>query len=263
MTRARALAGALLVLAAPAAALARPATAQTTAGALAFAPPLDRPMTYRVTTRRLSREGGLISFSLVYALQWHRLGRGYRLDATLERIESDARPRLVGALTGVLQPLVGEAVSYLVSADGRSVDLADPDGLWARVAARTEALGARAERPEARAAAAMLASLSAEEREEMAVADIRALVGPANEALARGGADARVGTHDGQRRITSVGTGTIPAAGGDRPLRIESAWTVDAATGLLLHERQQNWLTDPASGARTLVEERVRALDFL
>lgn len=259
----RGLAGALLMLALPAAALAGPATARTTAGVPVFAPPLDQPMTYRVTTRRLSREDGLISFSLVYALQWSRLGRGYRLDATLDRIESDARPQLVAALTGVLQPLVGEAVSYLVSTDGRSVELADPDGLWARVAARTEALGAKASRPEARAVAAMLAALPAEERAEMAAADIRALVAPANEALAQSGADAGVAAGDGRRTVTRVDADGIAAAGGDRPLRIESSWTIDTATGLVVGGRQQSWLAGPKSEALTLVEERVRTLAFL
>lgn len=257
MMRARGLAGALLLLALPAAGLADDAIAQTTTRAPAFAPPLDRPMTYRVTTRRLSREGGLISFSLVYALQWHRLGRGYRLDATLDRIESDARPQLVGALTAMLQPLVGEPIAYLVPADGRSVDLADSDGLWARVAARTEALGAKAERPEARAVAAMLAALPAEQRDELAAAEIRALVAPANAVLREGDAD-----ENGRRIVTRVETDRISGPDGNLPLRIESTWAIDTATGLVLDERQQNWLTDPASGARTLVEERVRALSF-
>lgn len=258
MTGARALAGALLMLALPTVALAEPAPVPPAARASAFAPPLDQPMHYQVTTRRLSREGTLISFSLVYVLRWSRLGRGYRLDATLDRIESDARPELVAALTGVLQPLVGEPVSYLVSADGHSVELADPDGLWARVAARTEALGAQASRPEARAFAAMLAALPPEERAAMAAADIRALVAPANDALAPGGTAAG----DGRRTVTRIESDALRAADGERPLRIESTWTIDEATGLVLRERRQSWLAQPQSGGRTLVEERVRALSF-
>jgi hypothetical protein len=262
MTGTRALAGALLMLALPAATLAEPAPVPPAAGASAFAPPLDQPMHYRVTTRRLSREGTLISFSLVYALRWSRLGRGYRLDATLDRIESDARPELVAALTGVLKPLVGEPVSYIVSADGHSVELADPDGLWARVAARTEALGAKASRPEARAFAAMLAALPPEERAAMAAADIRALVAPANDALASGGTSAAVTAGDGRRTVTRIEADALHVADRERPLRIESTWTIDEATGLVLRERRQSWLAQPRGQARTLVEERVRALSL-
>src|SRR3546814_3885894 len=52
-----------------------------------FAPPVGVPLRYRVTTRRIGRDGTLIDFALVYALQWQRTGRGYRLDSVLERIE--------------------------------------------------------------------------------------------------------------------------------------------------------------------------------
>src|SRR3546814_11126333 len=85
-----------------------------------FAPPLGEPLSWQVTMRRLGRDGSLIGFSSVYRLQWSRLGRGYRLDATLLRIESDARPELVQALTAVLQPLIGQSVAHPVAADGRS-----------------------------------------------------------------------------------------------------------------------------------------------
>src|SRR3546814_11194067 len=96
-----------------------------------FAPPLGEPLSWQVTMRRLGRDGSLIGFSSVYRLQWSRLGRGYRLDATLLRIESDARPELVQALTAVLQPLIGQrdrksvvsgkCVSVRVDSGGRRI----------------------------------------------------------------------------------------------------------------------------------------------
>ena len=57
-------AGALLLLAAPETATAEPPAA-VAVRELRFAPPVGQPMAYRVTTRRISRNGTLISFSLV------------------------------------------------------------------------------------------------------------------------------------------------------------------------------------------------------
>ena len=37
-------------------------------------------------------------------------------------------------------------------------------------------------------------------------------------------------------------------------------WTIDSTTGLVMREQRQSWIADPDSAARTLVEERVRAL---
>src|SRR3546814_5483787 len=133
-----------------------------------FAPPLGEPLSWQVTMRRLGRDGSLIGFSSVYRLQWSRLGRGYRLDANLLRIESDARPELVQALTAVLQPLIGQSVAYLVAADGRPVELAAPNALGARITGRTDALAPDPPRPEARAIAALLQGLSPAQRAELA-----------------------------------------------------------------------------------------------
>jgi hypothetical protein len=234
------------------------------AAAQRFAPPVGQPMTYRVTTRRISRSGTLISFSLVYALEWQGAGRGYRLDAVLRRIESDARPVLVRALTGLVQPLVGERVTYLIDAEGRHVTLADPGQLWARVAEKTQALAAGAKAPEAQQVAALLASLPEAERDKLVAADIRALIAPANADIpATADGDASVSIrHDGARlSIAKVEKGEVAAV--DKaapPLDVDMLWTVDTATGLVLNEQRQSWIAEPGSDARTLVEERVRAL---
>ncbi|HMO76900.1 MAG TPA: hypothetical protein PKD99_09645 [Sphingopyxis sp.] len=251
MTLAGALGGALLLLAAPEAA-ASPTDAAPVAEPR-FAPPLDRPLSYRVTTRRLGRSGALIEFALVYTLEWQRAGRGYRLDATLLRIESDARPELVQALTGLLQPIVGEPVAYLVDAEGRGVTLADPQALWTRVARRTHDLAASAASPEARQVADLLAALPEAERDKAIGADIRALIAPADAAAEPG---EQVGGH---RTIARVDHAELRPG---TPLRIDMLWTIDAASGLVLREQRQSWVTEPGTEARTLVEERIRALDI-
>lgn len=258
MRGATALVGAVLLLAASAPAAAQPETVAQPAADIAFAPPLGRPLTYRVTTRKLSRSGKLIGFTLVYDLGWERLGRGYRLSATLARIESDARPELVKALTGLLDPLVGETLAYLVPADGSSVELVDPEALWARVTGDAAALGTAARQPEAQQVGQMLAALPPAERDRLASADIRALVAAAN-VIPEGSAIA-TGDGAGHRTVTRTERETLPGAAGGQVLRTVTAWTIDPATGLVLWQRRQGWL-EGGEGAAALVEEHVRALD--
>ncbi len=260
--------GALLLLAAQP--LPSPAPGDAPAAAtkhFQFAPPVGRPMTYRVTTRRIGREGSLINFSLVYALQWQRVGRGYRLEAVLQQIDSDARPEVTRALSLMLDPLVGEPMAYLVAPDGSRVDLVDPDGLWERVTARIEAVGAKAGRPEARQLAQLIAALPAAERDRLATADIRALIAPANGAIPLSaqaeGASVSI-LHDGAlQAIAKVERDSAPVAGAAKPLEIDNLWTVDTTTGLVMREQRQSWIVDADSDGRTLVEERVRALELV
>ncbi len=85
MTPLGGLCGALLLIAQP---LTTPGDmAIATTEEVAFAPPVGRAMVYRVTTRRVGRDGALINFSLIYALQWQRIGRCYQLAAHLPRID--------------------------------------------------------------------------------------------------------------------------------------------------------------------------------
>lgn len=253
--------GALLFVAQPAASP-PPASPPAPIAVSQFAPPLDQPTAYRVTTRRLSRDGSLISFSLIYALQWQRVGRGYQLVATLQRIDSDARPEVTRALTAVLQPLVGEPVTYLVAPDGSRIDLADAEALWESAIARTEAIGAAAGQAEAKQMAALIAALPADQRSDMASADIRALVAPANAAIpASGGTSVSMRQDGTMQTIALVEHDRLAAGAGGSPLEIDNLWTIDTATGLVVREQRQSWIVEPGSDVRTLVEERIRALE--
>lgn len=223
----------------------------------AFAPPLGRAMTYRVTTRRAGRDGSPVSFTLVYALQWQRLGRGYQLQAVLERIESDAPPPVTRALTMMLQPLVGERLAYLVPGDGSRIDLVDPEGVWARVTARIEAVGANGNREEARRLAALIAALPEAERDRLVTADVRALLVPANAIIGQGVAED--GAADGPLR--TVVRVERDGRAGSVALRIDQRWTVDTTTGLVMRERRQSWVTPTSGGEPTLAEERLRVLE--
>ena len=256
---------ALLLIAQPLAASGDAAVAAT--AQVQFAPPVGRAMTYRVTTRRVGRNGALINFSLVYALQWQRIGRGYQLNAVLQPIDSDAPQAVTRALTVMLQPLVGEEVAYLVAPDGNRIDLVDPTGLWERVTARMQATGAEAGRPEAKQLAELIAALPAAERDRLATADIRAMVAPANAAIpvAPIGEGAGVSTtQNGRlRTIAKVERGTIAPAGAAQVLDTDHVWTIDTATGLVIRERRQSWIAGENGSERTLVEERERALEFV
>jgi len=258
MTLLGGLGGALLLLAQP---LTTPDDMAVAATAkVAFAPPVGRAMIYRVTTRRVGRDGSPIEFSLVYALQWQRIGRGYQLAATLQRIDSDAPPAVTRALTMMLQPLVGEEVAYLVAPDGGRIDLVDPEGLWERASARIQATGAGGNRAAAQQLAALIAALPAEERDRLVTADVRALVAPANGAIRA----ARPTDDTGGTLRTIAKAERLSAAVGKNaaPLEIDHKWVVDTATGLVMHERRQSWIAAADGDERTLAEERVRALEF-
>lgn len=248
----------LLMLAAEPAA--PPPPAVLIAAPARFAPPLGQPMTYRVTTRRLARDGSMASYTLVYALQWDRVGRGIQLLATLQRVESDARPELAAKVGQMLQPLVGQAVTYLVAPDGSRVDLVDPDGLWQRILGGTHDLGAGAAQPQARQVASILAALPAAERDRLATSDIRALVAAAS-AIPRTATTEVSIRQDGSLQTTvKHEAGEVVGGVATQPLAVEMSWTVDTATGLVIAERRQSFVSGP-EGDKRLVEERIRALD--
>lgn len=230
-----------------------------------FAPPVGQPLAYRVTTRRIGRDGSLMNFALVYALTWDRIGRGYQLKAVLQRIDSDAPPPVKRALTLMLEPLVGEEMTYLVAPDGSRIELVDPEGLWKRVTARVEAMGAGADRPEAKQLAQLLAALPAADRDRLATADIRALVAPANGSIpvAAEAEGASISMQDGAtlRTIAKVERASVGGGAAAQPLEIDNLWTVDIATGLVVREQRQSWTVEAEGGERTLVEERVRSLE--
>lgn len=267
MTLAGGLGGVLLLLAAQAAPDAGPGPDQAAAAPhIRFAPPIGQPMTYRVTTRRIGRDGSLVSFALVYALQWERAGRGFRLNALLQRIDADAAPDVTRAVTIMLQPLVGEVTTYLVAADGGQVELVDPEGLWERVTARVQAMGAAAGRREANQMAQLIAALPAAERDRLASADIRALIAPANRVIPAAPASFStvISTLPGGtlRTITSVEHDAVPAGAAGQPVEIENRWTVDTATGLVMRDQRQSWIVAADGGGRTLVEDRSRVLEL-
>lgn len=77
---------------------ATPPPAALVAAPSLFAPPFGQPMTYRVTTRPLARDGSMASYTLVYALQWDRVGRGVQLRAVCNASSPTRGPNLPAGL---------------------------------------------------------------------------------------------------------------------------------------------------------------------
>src|SRR3546814_16425050 len=88
-------------------------------------------------------------------------------------IDSGAEPGVTRMLTMMLDPLVGEEISYLVPPDGSRIDMVDLDQLWERVTARIEKAGAEADRPETRQLAQLIAAIPAAKSGRLANAGLR------------------------------------------------------------------------------------------
>ncbi|TXC67795.1 hypothetical protein FSZ31_12550 [Sphingorhabdus soli] len=93
---------------------------------LPFAPPLDRPLDYRIDQAQPGPSGEELSFSRRYRLQFARAGRGFHLDVTLTDVSADAPAKMVTAFRAALRPLLGMTIGYHLSADGHTVYLDDP-----------------------------------------------------------------------------------------------------------------------------------------
>ncbi len=100
-----------------------------------------------------------------YDLRFSRLGRGYRLVASLASIKADAPPAISAAIIAASQPLTGIAHEFQVSADGRTVSLVDPADARRRLATILEHLNESLARspadPVTRVAAGAVARLTA------------------------------------------------------------------------------------------------------
>ena len=232
-------------------------------------PPLGERLDYRVTSRRFGRDGTLIEFVLHYDLVWQPAGRGFELKARLTRITSDAPLAVRRVTTGLMAPLIGVAVNYLVSADGSRIDLVDADHVWALAVPGAARLGQTTPQDEANAMAAVLMTLPLAERNQLLTADVRALVAQANPAIPRtaaGGPPGSAISIRAQGKYTVIAkhdTATALAASGPvgaLPLTIVSTWTIDDGTGLVTRAVVQTWVKGSGDAPPTLVEEHIGAL---
>ena len=98
-----------------------------------FNPPLDRSLSYTVWQSQPGNGGTTVSVVRHYDLRFSKLGRGYRLVASLASIKADAPPAISAVIIAASQPLSGIAHEFQVSADGPTVSLVDPAGARRRL----------------------------------------------------------------------------------------------------------------------------------
>ncbi|MCP1470538.1 hypothetical protein J3E64_002226 [Sphingobium sp. OAS761] len=100
--------------------------------AIPFSPPVDRSLVYRVDQSR-TIESAMRRFTATRSLRFTRDGDGYRLQATLVAIDSDAPPAAAEPFRAALTPLVGVEMHFRLDAQGHIQSLDDMDQVWASV----------------------------------------------------------------------------------------------------------------------------------
>lgn len=200
-------------------ALAQPVAAQTIA--IPFAPPTDRPLTYRIEQHR-PVAGKVSGFTATRDLRFERAGEGYILAVTLRAIDTDAPASGAEPYRAALGPLVGIAMRFRLDGRGRIVALDDADAVWAKVQAGVDKMAVGSDGDRQRAAQnvrALFDSLSVEGRLSLLAGELQPL-------LLFAGSDVVGGTGRGLRSV--AGSPLV------RPVPVEGALTVARHSGDML-----------------------------
>ncbi|MDX3899596.1 MAG: hypothetical protein QHC40_03650 [Sphingobium sp.] len=117
-----------------------PASALAEQVRIGFAPPTGRDLLYRIEQQR-PVAGRMTRFSADRLLRFMAVeDGGYRLRATLTRIDTDAAGEAGEPYRVALSPLIGLALDFRVDAQGRITALDNMDAAWARVEAGLAAM---------------------------------------------------------------------------------------------------------------------------
>ena len=262
MTRWRRLGGVpLLLLAAatpaatpaadPARVILTPSLCPATPATLPFTPPLDQPLQLEVATTRPASHGPAAQFSMVYRLQFRAEGRGYRLTAVLARLGTGDTAAMHHSMAAILQPLVGRPIEFLVGANGQTLLLQDGERLWQSVAdgmlVAAAAAGAGAGGSDARRVGALLTALPLSEREALLGADIRQILRFAGRDWSTEfvHAPATANYDCGLLMLTERSSAARP----DTPIVHQRQWQVDARSGLVRMQIDEQWLRNDNNSA--------------
>ena len=243
-----------------------PVAAQTASPACPPAPqvfplaPPDGPLRFTIETDRPAKSGGMRRFALEYRVQFHAVGRGHGMTATLVRIDTPDDMAAGSAMTAIFKPMVGRPLEFFYDANARTLLLrkAEGEALWKLLADEMVARAATAKPGEARDVAAMLLGLPVGQREAMLFADLGQIL---NFAGRSPGTELR-------RHPAEPGDGcrTVRLAGnegwthGGPGYYSDTVWLVDVETGLVREQREDVTQVTEAAGKPLLVARTVRRL---
>lgn len=214
--------------------------------------PLDIPLTFTVTSLRPGKNGGMLRFTATHKLLFKAAGRGLAVEKTLIDYHSDAPGAAGRAFAALLAPLKGRPVDLLIGDDG-TVHLLDADALWQDIALDAAAQTTRDNRPEAAQVADMLLALPQAARAELLADEVRELL------MFRGASISGSGATGGAL-LTGIAASRLTIMRNDAsagaPMATETAWIVDADSGIALSETQRIF----AGAERALVSERIRTI---
>ncbi|MFS0738717.1 hypothetical protein ABC347_16850 [Sphingomonas sp. 1P06PA] len=219
--------------------MAPPALAASATAALQFAPPVDVPMVYAMTDRRIVGDRAR-DFTLVSRVRFTRVGQGYRMDVTQIGHGTDAPAPVAEMFKTGVGAFDDITTSLFVAADGQPGAVLDGDQVWARIMASHRALLDRlearhgADAPRLAPIRAHLASVAAAdpaERDRIMGEFARELLGAALPALSPTGSV----TADGSKahlQASTADTLTYRMVDMLDQARRERLLTIDRATGL-------------------------------
>ncbi len=112
------------------AAIAHPAAAERIA--IPFTPPVGQDLAYDIDQHR-PIAGKDSRFSAHRTVRFERAGEGYRLNAVLRSLDSDATDAAAASFRAALTPLIGVEMRFHLDAQGKIISLDDDEAVWSAV----------------------------------------------------------------------------------------------------------------------------------
>lgn len=249
----------LLLLLAPAAtAQEQPSTCPPVPAIFPFAPP-TAPQRLQVMTERPVSSGGMRRFGLEYRVQFHAVGRGHGLTATLLAVDKPEAMYAGDAMAAIFAPIVGKPLEFVFDAQANKLMLrqSEAEALWQHFVRESAARAQAAKPGEARDLAAMMLEIPAAQREQMLFADLDHMLRFAGQAK---GADVTVSVAmGGDCRLLQLTEqqGESDGALGRHAL---VTWLVEAESGLVREQREEVSLRPNADTPPHLASRTTRRL---
>jgi hypothetical protein len=201
-----------------------------------FSPPAG-PLRFTIETDRPISSGGMQRFALEYRVQFHAVGRGHGLTATLLPVDTPDAMVAGSAMAAIFAPLVGRPLEFFYDANANQLFLrkAEADALWKLLSDEMVARAQTAKPGEARGVAAMLLDLPVGQRESMLFADLREIMRFVGRAP---GTDLAVqsGEPAGDCGVVKL-TGIEGLTHGGPGFYTKTIWLVDRRSGLVTEQR--------------------------